>query len=86
MNVASYNDPAFDSAVKAALHESNATRAVQIWQQADATFIDKDVAICPLMTQESAWVVKPYVDSLVLTGADGLAGDSFWWQTAIIKH
>ncbi|HZP26908.1 MAG TPA: peptide ABC transporter substrate-binding protein [Dehalococcoidia bacterium] len=86
MNVASYNDPAFDSAIKAALRETNATKAVQLWQQADATLIDKDVAICPLMTQESAWVVKPYVDSLVLSGADGLAGDSFWWKTGILKH
>ena len=86
MNVAGYNNADFDRAVRSALSETNTSRAVQLWQQADATFIDKDAAICPLMSPESAWVVKPYVSDLVLTGADGLAGDSFWWRTAILKH
>jgi oligopeptide transport system substrate-binding protein len=86
LNTGGYSNPEFDSTVEAALAETDPDEAVALWQRADEILMDEDVAMCPLMNSENAWLVKAYVRDFIMTGADGHPGDYFYWKTAILAH
>lgn len=86
LNTGGYSNPEYDAAVEAALAADDPQDAVGFWQRAEEILIDEDVALCPLFNDETAWLVKPYVQDLVLTGADGLPGDFFYWEIAILER
>lgn len=81
-----YSNAEFDSTVEEALSESDPDEAAELWQEAERILVDEDVAVCPLFTDESVWLVKPYVRDFIMTGADGQPGDFFYWKTAILEH
>ncbi len=86
MNTGGYSNPEYDAAVESALAADDPQEAVRLWQRAEEVLIDEDVALCALFNDETAWLVKPYVQDLLMTGADGIPGDFFYWQTAIIER
>ena len=86
LNTGGYSNPQFDATVDAATAEEDPQEAVKLWRQAEEILIDQDVAVCALFNGEMAWLVKPYVRDLVMTGADGLPGDFFYWKTAILER
>jgi len=81
-----YSNPEFDQTVEEAMNESDPDEAVELWQEAERILIDEDVAVCPLFVHENVWLVKEYVRDFIMTGADGHAGDFFYWKTAILEH
>ena len=86
LNTGGYSNPEYDAAVESALAADDPQEAVRLWQRAEGVLIDEDVALCALFNDETAWLVKPYVQDLLMTGADGIPGDFFYWQTAIIER
>jgi ABC-type oligopeptide transport system substrate-binding subunit len=81
-----YSNAEFDSTVEEALSESDPDEAAELWQEAERILVDEDVAVCPLFTDESVWLVKPYVRDFIMTGIDSQPGDFFYWKTAILEH
>lgn len=86
LNTGGYSSDNFDSAVDAAMNETDPAKATALWQEAEEILIDQDAAVCPLFTLENAWLVQPYVSDFVMTAADGQPGDFFYWKTAILEH
>ena len=86
MNLFGYQDSAFDDAVGKAMSADGDDSAVRLWRDAERILIDEDAAICPLVSPETVWAVKPYVRDFVITGADGIPGDFFYWKTAVLAR
>jgi len=84
-NTSGYRSPDFDAAVAQAT-EATGQEALARWQKAEETLIDRDVALCPVFNGETAWLVKPYVQDLIITAADAQPGDHFYWQTRIVAR
>jgi ABC-type oligopeptide transport system substrate-binding subunit len=85
LNAGGYANPAFTASVEAALAEDDFDEAVVLWQRAEEILIDEDVVLCALFNSEATWLIDSNVEGLVMTGADAIPGDAFFWDIAIIK-
>ena len=65
--------------------EDDFDEAVVLWQRAEEILIDEDVVLCALFNSEATWLIDSNVEGLVMTGADAIPGDAFFWDIAIIK-
>lgn len=83
LNAGGYSSPEFDAAVDSALAEEDLDDAIGYWQRAEEILVDEDVALCPVFNGEFAWLVDSGVSGLVMTGADGVPGDFFYWQISV---
>jgi len=86
LTLSGYSDPDYDALVDQALAEEDPQAAAALWRQAEELLIDKDVPFCPLVNDESAWLVKPYVRDFIITPADNVEGDYYYYKTAILEH
>lgn len=83
LNTGGYSNPDFDAAIDSALAEDDLEDAIGYWQRAEELLVDEDVALCPIFNGEFAWLVDSDVSGLVMTGADGVPGDFFYWQISV---
>lgn len=86
LSTAGYSNPEFDRVVDEALTADDPGEAVALWQEAERILLDEDAALCPLFNDENAWLVKPHVEDFIMTGADGLPGDFFYWKTHVLER
>jgi ABC-type oligopeptide transport system substrate-binding subunit len=75
----------FDELIaQAALHPAN---RIDLYAQAEAVLIDEDLAFAPLFHEVRNWLVRPWVDGLITTVADGeVPGDWFLNRARILPH
>lgn len=86
LTLGGYSNPEYDTLVDQALAEADLEAAAALWRQAEELLIDQDVPFCPLVNDESAWLVKPYVRDFIITPADNLEGDYYYYKTAVLEH
>ncbi|MCW5879674.1 MAG: peptide ABC transporter substrate-binding protein, partial [Anaerolineae bacterium] len=65
-----YNNPDLDKLMDAADVEQDSAKRLQMYQQAEKTILDTDVAYIPLWLTENVFMVKPYVQTGKTTSHD----------------
>ena len=85
LNAGGYANPAFTATIEAAMDEDDFDAAVALWQRSEEILIDEDVALCALFNSEATWLIDSNVSGLVMTGADSIPGDAFFWKIAVTK-
>jgi oligopeptide transport system substrate-binding protein len=81
-----YCNPAFDALVKQAAGESDQTKQVALYKQAQEMLM-ADAPFVPLRFTTARFLVAPYLGGIHATGSDAqLPGDNFYEDIQILKH
>ena len=85
-NVYQYSNPKVDDLVKKALAETDAKKALSLFDQVHKIVVDEDAVVVPVYNREAFVLVKPRVKSFVVTGLDGqVRGDANFYRTYIAQ-
>ena len=86
-NISLYSNPDFDELMEKAASELDDGARIDLYAQAEAILIDTDQAFAPIYHNDRNWLVKPWVDGLVVTAADTeTPGDWFFSEVRILEH
>lgn len=81
-----YCNPAFDALVAQAAGESDQTKQVALYKQAQEMLM-ADAPFVPLRFTTARYLVAPYLGGIHATGSDAqLPGDNFYEDIQILKH